>query len=113
MRTRVHLDPMVRPESSKANADRYIGDRDHKTPGASPLYADQAGLPPTLVLVGDWEVLHDDSIRWAARAKAAGVDVDLEIWEEMMHVWPLFGDAMPEALQAIERMGAYIKAHTA
>jgi monoterpene epsilon-lactone hydrolase len=112
MRTRAHLDPMVRPESSKANADRYIGDRDHKTPLASPLYADLRGLPPTLILVGTWEVLMDDSIRWAERAKAAGSPVDLEVWEEMMHVWPLFGDALPEAMRALETMGRYIKEKT-
>jgi epsilon-lactone hydrolase len=111
MRTRAALDPWVSAKSSKANADRYLGARDPHTPGASPLYADQRGLPPTLVLVGTSEVLHDDSTRWVERARGAGVDVDLEVWDEMIHVWPLFGDELPEALRAIQRMGEYIRAN--
>ncbi|MBS0222049.1 MAG: alpha/beta hydrolase [Proteobacteria bacterium] len=113
MRTKIHLDPMVQPKSSTAYAQRYIADGDIKAPLASPLYAELEGLPPLLVLVGTWEVLLDDSTRFAAKANAAGVPVDLEVWEEMIHIWPFFAAVLPEGRQAIERMAAFIKNHVA
>jgi monoterpene epsilon-lactone hydrolase len=111
MRTKVDLDPMVHPTSSTANSNRYLGGADARTPLASPLYADLKGLPPLLILVGTSEVLLDDSTRFAERAKAAGVSVELEVWDEMIHIWPYFAAFLPEARQAIDRMGAFIKTH--
>lgn len=113
MRTKVDLDPMVQPRSSAAYAQRYIAGGDVKAPLASPLYADLEGLPPLLLLVGTWEVLLDDSTRFAAKAQSAGVAVDLEVWEEMIHIWPFFAAILPEGQQAIERMGAFIRKHAA
>ena len=112
MRTKVDLDPMVHPTSSTANSNRYLGGADAKAPLASPLYADLKGLPPLLILVGTSEVLLDDSTRFAERAKAAGVSVELEVWDEMIHIWPYFAAILPEGRQAIDRMGAFIKTHT-
>ena len=86
---------------------------DAKTPLASPLYADLKGLPPLHILVGTWEVLMDDSTRFARKAQAAGVAVDLEVWEEMIHIWPFFAAVLPEGRQAIDRMASFIKKHTA
>jgi len=57
-------------------------------------------------------VLLDDSTRFAERAKAAGVSVELEVWDEMIHIWPYFAAILPEGRQAIDRMGAFIKTHT-
>lgn len=111
MRTKIDLDPMVHPTSSTANSNRYLGGADARTPLASPLYADLKGLPPLLILVGTSEVLLDDSTRFAERAKAAGVSVELEVWDEMIHIWPYFAAILPEARQAIDRMGAFIKTH--
>jgi monoterpene epsilon-lactone hydrolase len=69
----------------------FLGpDGDPTNPFVSPLYADLTGLPPLLVMVGTAEILLEDSIRLAAKAEAAGVDVDLVIGEEMFHVWPFF-----------------------
>jgi monoterpene epsilon-lactone hydrolase len=112
MRTRVDLDPMVHPTSSTAYSQMYLGGGDAKAPLASPLYADLKGLPPLLILVGTWEVLMDDSTRFAAKAKEAGVSVELEVWEEMIHIWPYFAKAIPEGRQAIERMSAFIRKHS-
>jgi len=110
-RTKVDVDPLTDPESSAANAARYLGlDGDPKHPLASPLYADLAGLPPSLILVGTWEILMDDSTRLAERARAAGVDVDLQVWDEMVHIWPYYADFFPEARQAIDVIGAFVKA---
>ncbi len=108
MRTKAALDPMVQAESSAANARRYIGSGDYKAPLVSPLYGDLRGLPPMYILVGTSEVLMDDSTRFAEKAKAASVDVEFEIWDEMIHIWPYFAN-LPEARQAVDKMGAYIK----
>jgi epsilon-lactone hydrolase len=111
MKDRAHLDPIVTYESSLAHARRYVGATgDLKHPRASPLYADLHGLPPLLIMVGTHEALFDDSSRFAAKAKAAGVEVELDIWEEMIHVWPFFADILPEGRQAIDKMGDYIRA---
>ncbi len=111
MKERAHLDPIVTYESSMAHALRYVGPKGNlKHPLASPLYADLGGLPPLLIMVGTHEALFDDSTRFAAKAEAAGVDVQLDIWEEMIHVWPFFADILPEGRQAIDKIGDYIKA---
>ena len=90
-------------------AKLYLGDADPKNPLASPLYADPTGFPPMLIHVGDYEILLDDATRFADRAKAAGVDVTLEVWPEMVHVWHCFAPMLPEGQQAIERIGEYIR----
>ncbi len=101
-------DPMVSREGLAMMAEAYAGGRrDHPT--ASPLFADLAGLPPLLVQVGTAEVLLDDSTRFAERAQAAGTDVELEVWEDMVHVWHAFADLLPEGRQAIERIGTYLR----
>jgi acetyl esterase/lipase len=110
MDTKAALDPMVQRKTSTENSKRYIGpDGDPRAPYASPLYADLGGLPPTLILVGTSEVLLDDSTRFAERARAAGQPVEIEVWEEMIHIWPFFAD-LPEAAKAVERMGAFMRA---
>src|SRR5262249_2630598 len=78
-----------------------------RTPYASPLYADPTGLPPTLIQVGSDEVLLDDSVRMAERMRAAGCQVELEIWPRMPHTWQVWARVLPEARAAIERIGAF------
>lgn len=110
IRTKAEEDPMVSPASLSTHAKNYLGGADPKTPLASPLFADLKGLPPLLVQVGTAEVLLDDSRRLAERARAAGVDVTLEEGEDMIHVWHWFAPMAPEGGEAIDRMGAYLKA---
>jgi len=105
-------DPIVTREDILEMAKAYLGGADARTPLASPIYADLTGLPPLLIQVGTAEVLLDDSTRLAARAREAGVDVTLEPWDDMIHVWQFFAAILPEGRQAIERLGEYIKAHT-
>src|SRR2546428_10466983 len=78
-------------------------------PLVSPLCAAYSALPPILTQVGDAEVLLDDSTRYAERAKAAGVDVTLEVFDEMIHVFQIFAATLPEAQQAIDKIGAWVK----
>jgi acetyl esterase/lipase len=109
---RAHLDPLVSVPSTFAHARRYLGDDGDPThPLASPLYASLQGFPPLLVMVGTHEILHDDSTRLAEKARAAGVDVTLEIAQDMVHIWPFFAAILPEGQQAIERIGEFVRAH--
>jgi acetyl esterase/lipase len=91
-------------------AEAYLAGAPATTPTASPLFAELAGLPPLLVQVGTEEVLLDDARELARRARAAGVDVTLEVWEEMFHVWHAFAMLLPEGRQAIDRIGAWVRA---
>jgi epsilon-lactone hydrolase len=104
-------DPFVRKEMIEFFAQQYLGGRDPRTPLAAPIYADLHGLPPLLIQVGTAEILLDDATRVAERAKAAGVEVSLEVWDDMIHVWQLFAPLLPEGQQAIERIGAFIRQH--
>jgi acetyl esterase/lipase len=107
--TRAAVDPIVKPEGVGMMATAYLAGRDATTPLASPICADLAGLPPLLVQVGDAEVLLDDSVQLAERAQKAGVDVALEVWPEMIHVWHWFFPMLDEGQQAIDRIGEYLE----
>jgi acetyl esterase/lipase len=113
MTTRAAVDPVVQKEGLLGMAKLYLGDADPKNPLAAPLHANLAGLPPLLIQVGDHETLLDDSNRIAERARKAGVDVTLKVWDEMPHVWHLFAPILPEGQQAIDEIGAFFQARTA
>ena len=92
-----------------ANAARdYAGGQDLKQPTVSPLFADLAGLPPLFVQVGTDEVLLDDATRLAQVASQQGVQVTLQIWPRLWHVWQLHGGQMPEADSAIAAMAEFV-----
>jgi acetyl esterase/lipase len=114
LRTRAALDPIITGGGSgiSSMATNYAGSCDLKTPLISPLYADLKGLPPLLIQVGTSEVLFDDSTRFDACARGAGVDVTFEAWNGMVHVWHLFAGMVPEGQEAIDRIGQFVKART-
>ena len=111
MTTKAAVDPMIGPNTAglKTWAQLYHGNTNVRDPLVSPLSADLTGLPPLLVQVGENEVLLDDSTRLAERAEAAGVDVTLEVWPDMIHVWHFFASMLPEGQQGIERIGAWVR----
>ena len=112
METRAKADPMVGKENLMISAKTYLGGSDPKAPLAAPLYADLRGLPAILIQVGDAEVLLDDSTRLAGVAREAGVEVQMHVWDDMIHVWHLFAPILPEGQQAISQAGEFIKKHT-
>lgn len=112
MTTKTEEDPMVQREAIIRLGEAYLGGADARTPLAAPLYADLTGLPPMLIQVGTWETLLDDATRLAERAKEAGVDVTLEPWEEMIHVWQFYASMVPEAKKAVKGIGSFILQHT-
>jgi acetyl esterase/lipase len=109
LRTRAAVDLMLKPGSMHQTVAVYLAGEDPRHPYASPLYADLRGLPPLLIQVGDAEVVLDDSTRVAARAREAGVEVTLEVWDEMPHVFHAFAGLLPESDQAIEHIGDWLQ----
>jgi len=110
MKTRAAEDPIIPVSALKDFAGHYLNGENPRNPLASPIHADLKGLPPILILVGTAEVLLDDSTRFADRAKAAGVDITLDIWEEMIHIWPIYAPFFPEGHEANQKIGAFIRA---
>jgi monoterpene epsilon-lactone hydrolase len=112
VRTRAARDVMVTQENLAHSAKQYYGTHDPKDPLVSPVHANFRGLPPMLIHVGDAEILLDDATRVAKSAKAAGVDVELEVWDDMPHVWHVFAKIFPEGQKAIDKIGKFVIART-
>lgn len=110
--SRAEADPIHQRSMILALAKNYLGGQgDPYDPRVSPLYADLAGLPPLLIQVGDRETVLDDSVMFADLARAAGVDVSLEVWDGMIHVFQMFGAELPEARQAIASIAGFLNRH--
>jgi acetyl esterase/lipase len=80
---------------------------DPRGPTLSPLRGDLAGLPPTLLLASEAEMLLDDARRYTARARAAGSPVRLATWAHPVHAWPIFQPELPEAREALAEVGRF------
>ena len=108
-------DPMVSQENLDALAAAYLDGTDPRTELASPLFADDlSGLPPVRIEVGAAEVLLDDATRLADRLTAAGNDVTLTVWPEMIHVFQAFpGVILPETDLSIAGIGEFVAGHLA
>lgn len=109
IKSKADVDPMLPAHLLGFFAEKYYTTHDPTNPLISPLFADFKGFPPTLIQVGTSEVLLDDSIRVANKMKLANVTVELDVWNNMMHVWHYLGGIIPEANQAIEKIGNFIK----
>ncbi len=109
LRSNAENDPMVGYGLISWMAGMVVGDGNPADPRVSPLFGDYKGLPPMLIQVGENETLLDDSLRAADRAKQAGVDVTLESWPDVIHVWHALGHGVPEASQGINRVGEYLR----
>ena len=103
MRSKAKIDHILDPNSLEMYARYYTGKDEVTSPLISPLYADLMGLPPLLIQVGSDEILLDDATRLAEQAREAGVDVTLEIWDEMFHVFQLVS-FLPETQKAVKHI---------
>ncbi len=112
MDTKADVDPMVGRDFTRQLAELYIPSGDLRHPLASPMYGNLKGLPPLLVQVGERETLLDDAVRITDLARAAGVDVTLEVEPEQIHVFQIFATRLDEGAAAIARIGTFIKKHT-
>ncbi|NBC36158.1 alpha/beta hydrolase fold domain-containing protein [Novosphingobium sp. FSY-8] len=102
-------DPSLTREALVHSAGLYLGGGDAGHPLASPVLADLRGLPPLLIHVGSAEVLMDDAVALARAAGQAGVDVRLEIWPRMVHVWHVFGFMLEQGRRAVADAGAFLR----
>lgn len=88
----------------------YVGDADPLDPEVCPFRADPGGLPPLLIQVGELEAVRDDGVRFAERARAAGVDVLVQRWSSGIHVWHAFAPRLPAANEALAAVGEWLTA---
>ena len=74
----------------------------------SPLYADLKDLAPLFIEVGETEVLRDDAVRLAAKARDAGVHAELKVWPVVPHVWQMADAFIPEARRSLDAAAAFL-----
>ena len=111
LRSEAELDPIMHPKCLPDFVGLYLAGADARDPLVSPLFGDYTGLPPLLVQVGEHEIIRDDSVAVAARAKADGVDVTLEVWEGMFHVFQSHEPLLPEGWEAVEHIAGFMRSH--
>ncbi len=97
--------------SSEYASELYAAGNDKKNPFISPLYGDLAGLPPLHISAGSNEILRDDSIRFAQKARSSGVEVTLLMGEGMCHCYPAFGNLFRESKLAHAEICDFLKFH--
>lgn len=110
IRTRADRDPLLHLNDEGWLVNIYANGRPLTHPYVSPLFGDLHDLPPTFIQVGTEEILYDDSSRLEQKARLAGVDVTLETWPGMWHVFQGFAPYVPESRQAIEKIAEFIRA---
>ena len=101
--TELYMHPSCLPEFVKL----YVRADDVRHPLASPVFGDYTGIPPLLIQVGEYEVIRDDSVRVASKARADGVDVKLEVWPGQVHVFQIRG--LPESREAVEHVADFMR----
>ncbi len=100
-------DPLLPRRAIRIYNTSYVADHDARDPLISPVYGDWHGLPPLLVHAGEDELLRDDVIRIEKLARAAGVDVRVEVYPRMWHVWQLFLE-LPQARQSLSDIAQFL-----
>ncbi|WP_370950298.1 alpha/beta hydrolase [Amycolatopsis sp. cg5] len=109
METKAGADPLFTRQGLDRNAAMYLGGQDPRQPLLSPaVLADLTGFPPMLLQAGTNEMILDDSTRMAARARAAGVDVVLDVTADVPHVFQAFAGILDEAGHALDRAALFL-----
>jgi acetyl esterase/lipase len=103
-------DPLLPPKAIRYYTESYVGGGDVRNPLISPVYGDWHGLPPLLVHAGEDEILRKDAVRIETLARAAGVDVRLEVYPRMWHVWQI-NLTLPQAVQSLDDIAQFFKSH--
>jgi acetyl esterase len=106
--------PMLARADMERCWDLYLGEADRDEPDVSPLWAgDLAGVPPAYVAVAGHDLLRDDGLRYAEALRAAGVDVTLERYDDMVHGFLRWGGVVDRARELILALGDYARARLA
>jgi monoterpene epsilon-lactone hydrolase len=103
------VDPMLLADGFPTVRDYYMQGMDPKSPYASPIFHSLEKLPPVYVQVGEHELLESDSTRFAEKAKADGVNVRLEVYPKMFHVFNAFWSILPKAREANKKLGEFMR----
>jgi monoterpene epsilon-lactone hydrolase len=112
MRTKEGVDPFFTRESMGRTGALYLAGQDPEQPLLAPaLHADLTGFPPILLQVGTNEVLLDDSVRMADRARSQEVDVILDVVADAPHVFPAYVGMLDEADHALDRAALFLTQH--
>jgi epsilon-lactone hydrolase len=106
--TKGFKDPLLPPKAVRTYSKSYIARNDAHDPLISPVFGDWHGLPPLLIHVGEDEILREDAVLVEELAKAAGVNVRLEIYPRMWHVWQIYLK-LPQAVQSLDDIARFLK----
>ncbi|MDE1991089.1 MAG: alpha/beta hydrolase [Rhizobiaceae bacterium] len=113
MKNNAANDPITGKVQIEAMQKAYLGGKSPTDPEVSPLYADMTGFPPLLMQVGSREMLMDDTLRLADKARQAGVDVTTEVWPGMIHEWQLFPFWLEDARRSNQKVADFAMKHFA
>lgn len=108
-RTNAGKDKLISADLIRAIAGMALGSASPRDPLANPLFADFRGLPPMYIQVGGYEALLDDALRAEKLARAAGVEVKVDVFPEMQHVFQFMAGYAPEADDAVVRIAAWLR----
>jgi monoterpene epsilon-lactone hydrolase len=108
-RTEAEKDPIMSPLCLPTFVDFYLGGTDPTTPLASPIFGDYHSIPPLLIQVGEYEIIRDDSLRIAAKARSEATAVTLEVWPGMFHVFQSHEPLLPEGKEAIKHIARFMQ----
>lgn len=106
-------DPLLPIDALQRVDEMYAGGHDASDPELSPLYADLDGFPPLYLLASDTEVLLDDAVLFARRARDAGIPTTFDVWPMLPHAFPLLERFLPEVRQARADIVAFLRSHLA
>lgn len=103
------LDPYFGRDAARVSVEDYLAGADPTDPLASPALADLSGLAPVLVQASTDEVLADDALALATALSNARGEVHLQMWPEMTHVWHAMAPMVPESVDALAQVAAFIR----
>lgn len=104
----ITYDPVLHPRARKRFDISYIKNNDPKNPLISPIFGELKDFPPMLIHAGEIEILKDDAIQLEQKARQEGVNVQLEIFPGMWHVWQIFL-SLPEAIDSLDKIASFLK----
>lgn len=112
MDTKAGIDPFFTREGMQYTGELYLAGQDPEQELAAPaVLGDLSGFPPILLQLGTNELLLDDSVRLAERARDAGVDVILDVTADVPHVFQSFIGQLDEAERALDRAALFLTQH--
>ena len=108
-RTNAKQELLTPPGANDTFSRAYCQGHDPRDYLISPLFGDLKGLPPMLLFVGDHEIMMDDTVRFAEKAKDAGIEVKVTVGEGLFHCYPACSPMFPEAKEAMAEIRDFIR----